>query len=214
VVNNGVDVTLKEEVQDKDRLICDEIIELRKNYFVMVHTGTIYQGQNIGFFIDFIEKFNKKHHSTPLLLVCIGLAENMIDTKILNSSAVRVLNKVDLRSSLYIQRVADALVLPTWIIKVYSGFAAKVFEYIHSGNNVLCSPNPTPDLEEFIVQFNNVFIAKDFESMEKHVIILLSNRKNKVIEKNNSPMLFRRYWINEMAKYLQSMHAGSKRNIK
>ncbi len=210
VVNNGVDVSLTEELQEKDKEVCDEINELKKKYFVMVHTGTIYPGQNMLFFIDFIEKFNQKYPSTPLILVCIGIAENTLEKSGLNNPVVKVFKKVDLRSSLFIQRIADVLVLPTWSIKVYSGFAAKVFEYIHTGNNVICGPGPTKDLEEFLLNFNNVFIAQNDKKTEEHLLKLIETRSVKVIEKNNSVLLFRKYWIEKLAKYLRGVENKSR----
>lgn len=210
VVNNGVDVSLIEELQEKDKEVCDEINELKKKYFVMVHTGTIYPGQNMIFFIDFIKKFNQKYPSSPMILVCIGLAENTTDRNMLNNPVVKVFKKVDMRSSLFIQRIADVLVLPTWSIKVYSGFAAKVFEYIHSGNNVICGPDPTRDLEEFLLNFNNVFIAQNEKNTEEYLLKLLETREIKVIEKNSSALLFRKYWIEKLAKYLKDLENKSR----
>ncbi len=206
VVNNGVDSMVEEKIDLKDLEVYDEILRLKKDRFVLLHTGTIYKGQNINFFIEFIEKFNAKHPAIPLLLICVGLNEKELDKNTLASPAIRILKKVNLCSSLSIQKVADALVLPTWVIKVYSGFAAKVFEYIHSGNHVLCSPGPTKDLEEFLLHFENVFIADDFRSMESHVLKLIEQKPSRVIEKNNSPMLFRKYWIEKMADFLKLLN--------
>ena len=205
VVNNGVDAMVEEKIDAKDHEVHDEILRLKKDYFVLLHTGTVYPGQNINFFIEFIEKFNANHPKTPLILVCVGLDEKALDKKNLASPAVRILKKVELSSSLYLQKVADALALPTWLIKVYSGFAAKIFEYIHSGNAVLCSPGPTKDLEKFLIRFENVFIANDFRSMELHVLELIEHRSSRIVNKNNSAMLFRKYWIEQMADFLKQL---------
>jgi hypothetical protein len=211
VVNNGVDAMVEEKMDLKDLSVYDEILKLKNDHFVLLHTGTIYPGQNIKFFIDFIEKFNANHPNKPLLLVCVGLNEKELDKNILASPGIRILKKVNLSSSLYIQKFADALVLPTWLIKVYSGFAAKIFEYIHSGNQVLCSPGPTKDLEEFLVHFDNVFIASDFRSIELHVLILIEQKSSRLIEKNMAPMLFRKYWIEKMAIFLKLLSKNKRK---
>ena len=205
VVNNGVDSKISSKVDSQDQDTFKKIEEIKsESTLLFVHTGTIYEGQDIEFFLNFIQEYNKKHN-TSIRLVCVGLTKNQIDFKKLTDSGAIIFDRVSNTTSIRIQQIADVLIIPAWYPKRYTGFVAKIFEYIHSGNHVICSPYPVTDLREFLVHFKNVFIASGFDSMENYIQKVISNRDNKIKTPNNHPMLFRKYWIKIFAEFLKQL---------
>ncbi|MCX6296975.1 MAG: hypothetical protein NTX97_13115, partial [Bacteroidetes bacterium] len=110
VVYNGVDseVNADEKMVDKD--IVEKFMSIKKgNMLVLLHTGTVYNGQNIQFFLNGIKQFNNISEK-KIVLVFLGLAKNNSFVSI-DLPNVIYLPKVNLPSALRLQELADALVL-------------------------------------------------------------------------------------------------------
>lgn len=200
LVYNGVDDDLKTEKEGLLDYAClEKFDEFKENHSqLLVHTGTLYQGQNIRFFIDAVERYNLRYNK-KVAIVFLGLAKNKIE-EIPSKAFIYYLNKVNHETALYIQKNAGALLLPIWDGR-YTGFSGKTQEYIFSGNFIITSPNPQNDLTEFFNISPNVFIANDADAFFS---ILQCIDSGKYIKKPliNNEKLYRSYWIKKLKDFL------------
>lgn len=203
VVYNGVDPeTISASFSSEDKGIVERFNRLKESHsMVFLHAGTLYDGQNLGFFINALDQYNKKF-DTNCVIVLVGLSEN--NNKIFHDrSSVIVLPKVSHSSSMFLQSKADALLLPIWDGR-YSGFSGKTLEYLYSENFILTSPNPQNDLMDFFSISPNVRISKDAASFERIVddIRTGKDQKKPITTKDR---LFRSYWINELGEFIKKL---------
>jgi hypothetical protein len=203
IVYNGVeDGPTIEKDSLLDRMSIKQFDDFKnKHSLLLVHTGTLYQGQNIQFFIDAVERYNLKHKKNAAI-VFLGLAQNKID-KIPSKTFIFYLNKVNLQTSLYIQKNASALLLPIWDGR-YTGFSGKTLEYIYSGNFVITSPKPQPDLKDFFDISSNIFVANDVDAFGD-IIQCIDTEKCLRKPLINSEKLFRSYWIKDLSNFLSKL---------
>lgn len=203
VVYNGID----SEVDPNEKSIDNDLIETfrkikEKNTLVLLHTGTLYQGQNINFFINGIARFNSTHNK-KIAFVFLGLAKNntLIPT---GSSGLIYLPKVNRPSAIKLQQLADALVLPVWDGR-YTGFSGKTMEYLASGNIVLCSPKPQNDMLDFFEKSMNVNILDNYKMFESVCLdIMNGNIPRKPVSDNS--IFTRKYWIKQLSVFLKELN--------
>lgn len=184
-----------------DKNTVAEFDQIKSSYhYVLLHTGTIYLGQNIHFYISLVEQFNRSS-SMKAALVFVGLTEN--EHVVLDKSADNFyLPRVTQNTAIYLQTKADALILPVWKGR-YTGFSGKVFEYLNSGTPVLCGPHPQEDLSIFLKSCGNSFILDNYQDFET----ALSASKNiKLLGKVQRPdILSRAYWLKQVPRFLESL---------
>ncbi|MGZ6416805.1 MAG: hypothetical protein ACXVDW_21675, partial [Bacteroidia bacterium] len=202
IVYNGIDT----EMNVSGKLLNNDIIEKFKkikqdNTLVLLHTGTLYKGQNINFFINGINRFNEIQEK-KIALVFLGLSENNAFVP-LNTPGLICLPKVNLVSAMELQLLADALVLPVWDGR-YTGFSGKTMEYLASGNIVLSSPNPQDDMRYFFERSTNVTVLDSYEMFEKICSgIINKNISRKYVEDNS--IFTRKYWISQLSLFLKEL---------
>ena len=207
VIYNGVE----SEVDGDEKLIDKDIVETfkrikKENALVLLHTGTLYEGQNIQFFTDGIKQFNSVHEK-KIVLVFLGLAKNngFVHVDIPN---LIYLPKVNLSSALRLQQIADALVLPVWDGR-YTGFSGKTIEYLASGNIVLCSPNPQNDLYDFFKRSTNVHVLDNYEMFENICSDITNGIVCRRLVENNS-IFTRKYWVKELEVFMKELKRKQK----
>lgn len=197
VVYNGV-----EESSIADKLENDILLEfnrIRKEHsMILLHTGTLYDGQNITFFIDSVNRFNAENQAN-VAIVFLGLAENRIK-KLPEKSFIYYLSKVNHSTAMFLQKEASALLLPIWDGR-YTGFSGKTQEYLFSGNYIITSPEPQKDLKLFLDLSPNVYISNSYNSFS----VILKNISEGVYIK--LPMLakeklYRLYWVKQLKSFL------------
>ncbi len=182
-----------------DNTIVKQFNEIKKNHsHILLHTGTLYEGQNISFFINAIAKYNK-HENNQVALIFLGLTENKNEL-FHSQNFIYYLSKVKHSTSLYLQKQASALLLPIWD-KRYTGFSGKTLEYLHSGNIIITSPAPQQDLFPFFELSQNVIIPANEEALLE---TLEQIRSKKIVATPllDPQKLYRKYWVNKMADFL------------
>lgn len=204
VVYNGVDEMDETASFDpRDEAVVKHFDDLKiKCSFLLLHTGTLYSGQNSSFFLHGVEAFNKQN-KTSGIIVFLGLAENKT-TNSLNYPFVHLLPKVQHVTAMYLQKRASALLLPIWDGR-YTGFSGKTLEYIFSGNFIITSPKPQNDLNEFFDISPNVFIPENATAFEK---ILADFNSGSVLrqELKNKEKLYRSFWVKKLIQFLEQLN--------
>ncbi|HET6244686.1 MAG: glycosyltransferase [Bacteroidetes bacterium] len=204
LVYNGVNSTHVAMIASKDNAIVKQFQALKQSYNkVLLHTGSLYIGQDVDFFIKALNKFNEDNKE-QIALVFIGLADKSY-VKTHDNEKIFILDKVQHSTSLYLQKLADALVLPVWNGR-YTGLSGKTFEYLHSGNTVLCGPNPQEDLLFFVLQSSNAEVLKDYASFKLAMENLKDQTTIKRVELN---ILQRSYWVHKLANFLKELKLKS-----
>jgi glycosyltransferase involved in cell wall biosynthesis len=199
IVYNGIetDADFDEKVIDND--IVEAFNKLKtQNDLVLLHTGTLYQGQNIKFFTDSVRQFNRTHQR-KIVFIFLGLAENDACEKLEMQDFV-YLPKVNRSSAIKLQQLADALVLPVWAGR-YTGFSGKTMEYLASGNIVLCSANPQKDMLDFFEKSMNVKVLDNYKMFES---VCLGIMDKSILKKsiNDSSVFTRKYWVKHLSLFL------------
>lgn len=198
IIRNGYDESVKACVNPADQNIWEVFSTIKKNYKkILVHTGTIYEKQNIQFFIEGIKKFNQGNEGKVALLL-IGLNKDGMIFNPLLEKDVYLLPKVENETSLAMQTEADILIFPSWYSHRYTGFVAKVFEYLWHGKPVWGSPNPPRDFSDFILQYPQVTIFNDLQEL---LAALAKNITFEQVFPNKAlrDQLTRKYWMNRLA---------------
>lgn len=200
VVYNGVEEEVNLSIEKNDVLLEFEKIKKRHS-LLLLHTGTLYEGQNSSFFINAVYKYNEENKQN-VAIVFLGLAENRI-TELPKNSFIYFLPKVSHSTALFFQKEASALLLPIWDGR-YTGFSGKTQEYLFSENYIITSPNPQEDLKQFLELSPNVFVANDDSSFST---ILDNISKGVSIKKPlpNKEKLYRSYWVKQLKKFLVSL---------
>jgi hypothetical protein len=199
IVYNGVEEKQSAVADISDGSIVAQFDNLQsKSTMLLLHTGTLYKGQNILFFINSVEEYNKQHKQN-CVIVFLGLAENRIDY-IPSKKFIHYLPKVKHATALYLQKRAEVLLLPIWDGR-YTGFSGKTQEYLFSENFVITSPNPQKDLNEFFDISPNVYIANDYKTFKDILFNIYSGKYIKSATANKEKLL-RSYWIKKMSSFL------------
>jgi glycosyltransferase involved in cell wall biosynthesis len=164
---------------------------------VLLHSGTLYERQDINFFVNGTAQLS----APKLAIVFIGL--NDIKRTFEARDGIFMLPKVRHKTSVYLQRQADALLLPVYKDR-YTGWSGKTFEYLASGNLVLCSPGPQEDLLPFFKECPNVIVVKN----QVELADILGNIGSGAIKKINcnSEKLTKEYWLEKLRLFIQNIH--------
>lgn len=200
VIYNGVDEECKGEVDRGE--VYEKFQKIKKSHdLLLLHTGTIYEGQNISFFIKSVCKYNEDNRQN-VAIVFLGLAENNIK-KIMENQCIYFLPKVNHSTALFFQKKASALLLPVWDGR-YTGFSGKTQEYLFSENFIITSPNPQKDLKNFLDISPNVLIPKDYISFSNILDIIYKGKLNK-IPLVGKEKLYRSFWVKKLNEFLVSL---------
>lgn len=202
VVYNGVD---EKDLSGSFSLADEPVVTLfhelkEKHSFVLLHTGTLYAGQNIAFFFNALDQYNSKHQTNGII-VFLGLAQSDASNQF-NLPFVHVLPKVKHATAMYLQKEASALLLPIWDGR-YTGFSGKTLEYLYSENFIITSPNPQADLKEFLALSPNVHIPIDKSGFEVELTSILKGQKKQALKEREK--LYRSYWIKRMMQFLSDL---------
>jgi hypothetical protein len=198
IVYNGIESERNLDEQLLERNIIEEFNAIKKNNdLVLLHTGTLYKGQNIEFFNDGLVKFNSTHNKKAAL-VFLGLAKN--NFTLTKTPGLFYLPKVNHVTALYLQQKADALVLPVWDGR-YTGFSGKTMEYLVSGNIVLCSPKPQNDMKDFFERSGNVHVLENYKMLEDTCLSIMEKKleRKPVVDRT---VFERKYWVKNLFKFL------------
>lgn len=200
VVYNGVEEDANYSINIDD--VSKEFNRIKNTHsMLLLHTGTLYEGQNISFFISAVNQYNLDSKQN-VAIVFLGLAENKI-TELPKNSCIYFLPKVDHAMALFFQKEASALLLPIWDGR-YTGFSGKTQEYLFSENYIITSPNPQEDLKQFLDLSPNVHVAMDYKSFSS----ILNNISKGVAAKMplpNKEKLYRSFWVKQLNKFLVSL---------
>jgi glycosyltransferase involved in cell wall biosynthesis len=200
VVYNGIEEEANEPVYHPKDELMEKFEQIKKNSsLLLLYTGTLYEKQNIQFFIKGVEEFNTKH-KLKCAIVFVGLAD-MKASFIQRKDFIYLLPKISHEKSLYLQKQASALLLPVWDGR-YTGFSGKTQEYIFSENIVITSPNPQADLSEFFDLSPNIFTPANEQELEKILLQIIKGSILKVPMKDKTK-LYRSYWVKQLSEFLQ-----------
>lgn len=151
LVYNGID-SGEVFVDEADILVYRRFQEIKKSYrYLFLHTGTLYQKQDIEFFLD-IGKSEREN----IAFVFIGLSDDA-QKRLNHYENVFFLPLVKKTTSQFFQKNASALLLPVWVNR-YSGFSGKAMEYLTSGSLVFISPGVQNDMLDFIEFSGNAIV--------------------------------------------------------
>jgi hypothetical protein len=203
IVYNGVEeVAVEDKANTADDLFLEQFQEIKATHdLVLLHTGTVYAGQNINFFVAGLEAYNKLNDKKAAI-VFLGMAENrVLSTQ--GSKYVFYIPKVKHTTAMLLQKEADALLLPIWDGR-YTGFSGKTLEYLHSENVIITSPNPQSDLLPFFELSSNVFVTKN---QKDFLSILMQISKKDIVKKAlaDPQKLYRKYWVQKLATFLSEI---------
>jgi hypothetical protein len=86
----------------------------------------------------------------------------------------------------------------------YTGWSGKTFEYLASGNLVLCSPGPQKDLLPFFKECPNVLVLNNAAELSD----TLAKIKAGIITKINcsSEKLTKEFWLEKLRLFIQNIH--------
>lgn len=200
VVYNGVEEDVNPNIEKSD--VSVEFDRIKSTHsMLLLHTGTLYEGQNMSFFISAVSKYNVENKQN-VAIVFLGLAENKI-TELPRNSCIYFLPKVNHPTALFFQKEASALLLPIWDGR-YTGFSGKTQEYLFSENLIITSPNPQEDLKLFLDLSPNVFIPKDYNSFS-NILNSISNGVFKKIPLPSKEKLYRSFWVKQLNKFLVNL---------
>jgi hypothetical protein len=205
LARNGYDELVQPGIQEEDKPVWELYQQLRKSYkSVLLHTGTIYQDQNYPFFLDCVKRYNALNVS-KIALVLVGLNKDGMPFNPLLQKDVYLLPKVTASTAMQMQNEADVLVLPAWYTHRYTGFIAKVFEFLWFGKKVWCSPDPPTDFKQFISLFPHVEILQDYTAFETGMQKMQQERKQDAVTAFDKTILTRRYWMQQLAVYIKQI---------
>jgi hypothetical protein len=202
LVYNGVDETELPVPAEQDKAIVNQFLDIKaKSTLLLLHTGTLYNGQNIQFFIKGVQSYNEKYKQ-KIALCFVGLPENNLD-ELPRTDYIYQLPKVKHSTALYLQKNASALVLPIWDGR-YTGFSGKTQEYMYSESLIITSPDPQEDLLDFFKISQNVISPKNSEQLHEVFsgIIKGSYKAKTLLQKEK---LLRSYWIKQLANFLKTL---------
>ncbi|HLP36110.1 glycosyltransferase [Lacibacter sp.] len=205
IIRNGYDELIQPGLHPDDGAVWGQFQELRKHYAsVLVHTGTVYQHQNYGFFLDCLKRYNAGNES-KIAIVLAGLNKDGMVFNPLLQKDVYLFPKVNTSTALLMQAEADVLILPAWYSNRYTGFIAKVFEFLWFGKHVWSSPAPPKDFAQFISTFPHVQILSDYASFETNMQQLQAHQ-NKLQNTGafDKQVLTRKFWMQELANHIRS----------
>lgn len=193
VVYNGIE-TNNAGYDTADQLIVDECLALKQKYkIVLLHTGTLYKGQDIGFFLS-------SASPEDAVVVFLGLSKNE-EINFQGNVTTVFLPKVSKSTSLYLQKNVSALLFPVWKNR-YTGFSGKLLEYLTSGTPVICSPDPQADLIPFFEASGNVYVMNSKTEWDT----MLENLRTGFIKGSpvkNLVYFDRNYWLEKLEKFIQ-----------
>ena len=203
IVHNGIDIdnnsinSSTSDVEVKERL---EYIKSHSD-ITLLHTGTIYSGQNISFFTSKIERLSDELNII-ISIVFVGLPENNVYVN--KGKGIYFFKRVSYNTSLQLQQMVDALLLPIWDGR-YTGFSGKTYEYIYSNSIVLTSPNPQTDLIEFWNNFNNIITVNNYIHLKD---ILKKMHLGSVLKQKNGNIerLKRSFYVRKLSVFLKSLN--------
>jgi hypothetical protein len=209
LIRNGYDDTVQPNVEVGDQTIWDVFRQLRRNYrTILLHTGTIYERQNWHYFLDCVRRYNEDSEE-KVALVLVGLNKDGMSVNPLLQRDVYILPKIANTTSLFMQQEADALILPAWYTDRYTGFIAKVFEYLWFGKRVWCSPAPPLDLRNFISGFSHVVILDNYQAFESAVREAQKNSEAQGGRLMDKRILTRRYWMHQLVLHIRQKSSVS-----
>jgi hypothetical protein len=204
LVRNGYDELVQPGLQEEDKSVWELFQQVRKSYnAVLLHTGTIYKDQNYPFFLDCIRHYNALSAS-KIALVLVGLNKDGMSFNPLLQKDVYLLPKVTAATAMHMQKAADVLILPAWYTHRYTGFIAKVFEFLWFGKRVWCSPTPPVDFAGFLSGFPHVHILADYTAFEQQ-IQKLQQKQTAAEVVFNKTILTRKYWMQQLATQIRSV---------
>lgn len=163
IVYNGFDdENICDDFDHSDVDVVNEFIRVKAKYdIILLHSGSLYKGRNLDFFIECVEKINLENEIN-VGVVLIGLSKNNFEQR-LNSDCV-VLPRVSVKTSFYLQKQCNALLMPIYH-NLYTGFSGKVMEYLYSDNFILVEPTKHHDLLTFLRDFPNAKICSNFDDV-------------------------------------------------
>lgn len=197
VVHNGLedDAKFPSESDESDKDIIAEFKSIQESSTgVLLHSGTLYPGQDIDFFIRGIREYNQSH-STNWKIVLLGLADHVNEFEV--SDDVKTLGRVSHRSSLHLMKEANGLILPVWKDR-YTGWSGKTYEYLASNNLVLVGRDAQPDLKQYLAQCPNAFQFAKIESFESQFERGLLEKWSPI----NHHFLRRSYWVRQLNDFI------------
>ncbi len=200
IVYNGVE-ELSQNGDIEEKKITEFWKIHSKHDLILLHAGTLYPGQNVSFFINSTSKFNTENNKN-VGIIFLGLSENRMN-EIEPLPFIHFLPKSNYSTSLFLQKEADALILPIWNGR-YTGFSGKTQEYLYSGNFIITSPNPQNDLKLFLDISPNVRISNDYDSFSKFLDDIISGNCTK-LQLNNKEKLYRFFWVKRLAEFLRKL---------
>lgn len=200
VVYNGVEEDAIHVIEKND--VALEFDRIKNTHsMLLLHTGTLYEGQNSSFFINAVCQYNEQHKQN-VAIVFLGLAENKI-AELPKNSFIYFLAKVNHSTALFFQKEASALLLPIWDGR-YTGFSGKTQEYLFSENYIITSPNPQEDLKQFLDLSPNVFVAQDYSSFS-NILNNISKGVQAKMPLPNKEKLYRSFWVKQLNEFLVSL---------
>ena len=202
IVHNGIDINNNSFNSNTSDVEVKEKLEYIKSHsdITLLHTGTIYSGQNISFFTNNIERLSDELNII-ISIVFVGLPDN--NEHVNKGNNIYFLNRVSYNTSLQLQQKVDALLLPIWNGR-YTGFSGKIYEYIYSNSIVLTSPNPQTDLIEFWNSFNNVITVNNYMHL-KDIIKNIHSGSIPKQENKNVEKLKRSFYVEKLSIFLKKI---------
>ncbi|HLP10798.1 MAG TPA: hypothetical protein VK177_02640 [Flavobacteriales bacterium] len=181
--------------------LMEQLTSIQSRHSVLLlHTGTVYPDQEMRFFTSALKKLNETLTGKKAAILFVGLPADIRDSKELAGENVYFIPKVNLQTSLYLQKLATALLIPVWHGR-YTGFSGKLFEYIGSGNTVLVGPGMQKDVVDFTSNFRNVIHLKDYNDFNIIVSDLTESTRKQNIPVNHEK-LTRAYWVKQLEIFL------------
>ncbi len=191
--------------QPEDKPVWELFQQIRKSYRkVLLHTGTIYQDQNYPFFLDCVRQYNAVH-TAKIALVLVGLNKDGMQFNPLLQKDVYLLPKVESATAFHMQAEADVLILPAWYTHRYTGFIAKVFEFLWFGKRVWSSPLPPADFAQFLSGFPHVQVLNDYTAFEMRMRQLQQQEQPELQTPFDKTILTRKYWMQQLAAHIKKM---------
>lgn len=200
IVHNGISEGFFKAVTPDT---CDDSVVIQFNKiknrykFVFLHSGSIYSGQDIGYFLQGFKECNSKNNNY-VALVFLGLADH--DSSFLKQSYVFTLGRVSHKTSAYLMKKADGLILPIWNGR-YTGWSGKTYEYLASGSRVLVGPDPQSELLEYFNRNKNLLIFNKAISFKEQFELFISRPLN--LSKIDEG-LFRSYWVQKLSDFIRN----------
>ncbi len=154
LVLNGV-VKIKGSLNEQEMTIKSEIQRFKtEGYFCFIHTGALYKGQQLGLLCDTISNWGVlRQRKVKHIFIGLSTYQPSIEGAV-------IYPKVTAFAAREFQKIADGLLLPVWEGR-YTGFSAKMIEYLFSGKVILCGAGPQRDLSDFLNTSPNAFVLNN-----------------------------------------------------